>query len=63
MKTKTFGKRNKFGTPVPTQIEFEDGTKYNVPENPGGGDGFYVIPLPDGSVVTVRFEDIILEGI
>jgi len=61
MPVKVTGTLDNFGKPVPTKIEFEDGSTYDVPPNPGGGGDFYSIPLPGKGVICVPFKDIIIQ--
>ena len=61
MLTKTFGTLDKYGHPVPKRIEFEDGSSFEVSENPGGGGDYFSIPVPGYGVVRVSSKDIILE--
>jgi hypothetical protein len=61
MLTKTFGTLDKYGNPLPKRIEFEDGSSYEIPENPGGGGDYFSIQVPGYGVVQVSTKDIILE--
>lgn len=58
---KAFGRRNGADIPVPTRLEFLDGTVFTLPAEPGGGSDYYNVVLPSHRIGTIPFDRIIIE--